>query len=42
MVSGGVKGCEDYLLEGLRRRYISLSVSRGLCVLPDIGRGLCN
>jgi hypothetical protein len=37
MVSGGVKGRKDYLLEGLRRRYISPSIPRGLRILPDIG-----
>jgi len=42
MVSRGVKGREDYLLEGLQRRYISPSVPRGLYILLDIGRGLRN
>ena len=42
MVFRGVKGRKDYLLEGLQRRYISLSVPRGLRVLLDIDRGLCN
>ena len=38
MVSGGVKGREDYLLEGLRRRYVSPSVPRGLRILLDIDK----
>ena len=42
MVSRGVKGREDCLLEGLRRRYVSLSVPRGLYILLDIDKGLRN
>ena len=42
MVSRGVKYYKDYLLERLRRHYISLSVFRGLRILLDIGRGLRN
>ena len=42
MLSRRVKGCKDYLLEGLQRRYISLSVYRSLHVLLNIDRGLRN